>query len=229
MAIPPFMLTFGLVEVHIISWLMLAGRTVAFNLCMDIPATSGSGAATLTLTTFNESVSLLPPLRAVAVMQVFPAVRVRTNPVSVTVATSELLDVQRTLVSAFAGWKDRLSCLVSFTAMESPVGLLPIVTLAGAGRSTVKSNQSVLSATLVLAVILAVPGETAVILPFASTRATFVLLEVHATPLGAPAGKTCAVSWWVAFISILLFAGLLPIVTLVGAGVFTTSVKSRRI
>jgi len=151
---------------------------------MSPAAGSGAGGVTLSV-----AVPLCPSL--VAMMVVVPALTARTAPVPLTVATAALPDAHVTTrpVSTFplASLFVAVACVVPPTVNVGAASATATEAVAAGGGAVTVSVAEPLCPSLV-AVIVVVPGLTALTAPVPLTVATAALLDAHVTtrPVSTP-------------------------------------------
>ena len=158
---------------------------VSLEEARSTPVTLMVGTLTVTL-----HVALCPPSAVVAVIVAVPTETALTTPPS-TVATLELLVVHTTVLSvALLGDTVALSVRLSPTSMAAEV-LSRATPVTSMDPVTVTSHVALYPPSVVVAVMVAVPAETAETFPLL-TVATLALLVDHLTVVSAPAGMTVA-------------------------------------
>jgi hypothetical protein len=177
-----------LLELHVttrsVTIVPVESRTVAVSATVCVTSNALLVGVTVTLptgifVTVMTDVPLLPSL--VAVMVAVPTATPVTNPVELTVATVGLLELHVTTrpvnTPPMESRVVAVSCVVAETRMPALVG-------ETATEATGTSDTVIVLVPLLVslvAVIIAVPGATAVTRPAADTVATAVLLEPHVT------------------------------------------------
>ena len=157
-------------------------------------------AGTDMLTVTAQVAVLLEPSDVVAVLAVIVAVPLDTavtRPFASTVATDGLLLLHITLLSvALSGVTVAVSCKVWPRLVRVAVVWLRVIPVTGTDMFTVTAQVAVLfDPSAALAVMVALPLDTAVTNPVLLTVATAVLLLLHVTLLSvALSGVTVAVS-----------------------------------
>ena len=148
--------------------------------------------ATSPLSTVTLQVAVLPPSLVLTVMVAVPGLPARISPLS-TATTGGSLDVQVTLLSvAFAGVTVavRVAFSPDFRVSSVLSRLMPVTATVLA--LTVMVTVAVNPPSLVLTVMVAVPGATAVTIPVLDTVATEVSLEEKET-----SGVVASLGWTV--------------------------------
>ena len=157
--------------------------TAAVVLSKVTPVTAIGAASTVT-----SQVAVLPPASAVIVA--VPSATAVTTPLA-TVTTDSLEDSHVTVLSvALSGKAAAINVSLEPATNVNLVSFNVIVSTAIVFGFTVTSHSATASPSVavIVALIVAVPLATAITLPFSSTVATAVLLEVHVT-----AGSTASI------------------------------------
>ena len=190
---------FELVHVTVLS-VALDGVTVAVSCCvLPISSVAAIGVTAMPVGRICLTVTVhvvLIPLTVLAVIVVLPGAIAVTTPLVDTVAMAVFELVHVTVLSvALDGVTVAVSCCVLPTSSVAVVG----VTVMPVGRTETGFTVTVHNAAnplTVLAVIVALPGETAVTRPLADTFAIAVFELVHVTVLsvaldGVTVGVSC--------------------------------------
>jgi len=164
------------------------GETVAVNNCeepaiivVEVGVTLTPETATGAASTFIVEVAVKLPSAVVTVIVAIPTDMPVTNPFVLTEATLE--DQLTEVSSAFNGKTVAVSNCVAPSNKVVVVGETVTPVTSTGTASTVISDTSVKSPSLVVTVIVVIPAPTAVTIPFVFTVATAVLLEDQVTEL----------------------------------------------